>query len=196
MNNRNTSNGAEIPETVTIEQIHQKHQQQISLIEQKHAETLNRLIWNYERQLKEKQKGLESVLSESEILSQKTLQKELSELKSSWTWRIGFFQTSTIRLIINFLKNPYLFVISKRYRWKNIFFYFDIPKIQPPEPAKKTATITPPPAPSAVLVPKVESRRQPDGHRSRCARRWPWWPGAQLHHRQDRRPRQLVAVTQ
>ncbi len=156
MNNRNTSNGAEIPETVTIEQIHQKHQQQISLIEQKHAETLNRLIWNYERQLKEKQKGLESVLSESEILSQKTLQKELSELKSSWTWRIGFFQTSTIRLIINFLKNPYLFVISKRYRWKNIFFYFDIPKIQPPEPAKKTATITPPPAPSADCVIEID----------------------------------------
>ncbi len=110
-------------EKMTNEEIQAKYQQQIALIEENHTKTLNSLIWKYERQLKEKQQVFETSQKESETLYQQVVQREIDLLKNSWTWKIGFAQTSAIRLAINFLKNPVRFFKSQQYRWHNIYFY-------------------------------------------------------------------------
>lgn len=106
-----------------IDELQKKQRQQIEMIETNHNETILGLIRSYEKQLKEKQKAFESKQGESEALYQEIVLREINRLKSSWTWKIGFFVTASARLAINFIKNPVKFLSSHQYRWRDIYFY-------------------------------------------------------------------------
>ena len=160
MNLNDDQPGGDSSDKIFIEQVHQKYQQQIALIDKKNLEALHGVISNYERQLKEKQKSYEQKNNDSEALLQNTLQREIAGLKNSWTWRIGFFQTSAIRLMINLIMNPYQFVISKRYRWKNIYFYFDSQEDPKSEPGQKIEAVSSLPSKPKDCIVEIDPRKQ------------------------------------
>jgi spore maturation protein CgeB len=142
MMENNLDRDISVDQKMLAEEMQAKHNQLIALIEKKHAEALNGVIRNYEQQLKEKRKILEKSQKESEALYQDVIYREINELKNSWTWKIGFAQTSAIRLIINFFLNPIKFLNSQQYRWHNIYFY-NAPQQLIPKIEHKTTEVIP-----------------------------------------------------
>ncbi len=145
----NSAAGTAPGKTMTIEELQQKHQEQIALIEKKHLETLHGVIRNYERQLQEKQSTFEKVQTEAENTYHHVVNREIRELKQSWTWKIGFAQTAAIRLLINFLRNPYRFFTSSTHRWYNIYYF---------QPAGKPSATPDPPQVAPPVAPAPAAR--------------------------------------
>lgn len=150
---KNTAAGTAPEKSVTIEELQRKHQEQIALIEKKHLETLHGVIRNFERQLQEKQSTFEKVQTEAENTYHNVVNREIRELKESWTWKIGFFQTAAIRLVINFILNPYRFLVSSSHRWHNIYYYQPAPKSSPtPDPPLAAPPVAMTPAAKELTV--------------------------------------------
>lgn len=99
-------------------------QDHIVSIEKTHTETIRGLILNHEKSLKEIRVKYENKLAECDLQLDNAVQKEITKLKNSWTWRIGRVQIISLLLAKNLILNPILFFLKKQYRWKDIY-YFD-----------------------------------------------------------------------